>query len=72
MSTVLVCEAPSVPAGTTTISYTLRLDNAFFPNTPNSSSLALEAVPDPVVTDFHPKSILRNSLLYGVLIITVS
>ena len=72
MSTVLVCEAPAVPACTTTISYTLRLDNAFFSNTPNSSSLALEAVPDPVVTDFHPKSILHNSLLYRALTIMVS
>ena len=72
MSTVLVCEAPAVPAGTTTISYTLRLDNASFSNTLNSSSLALEAVPDPVVTDFYPKSIPRNSLPYWLLKITVS
>ena len=32
-STVLVCEAPAVPAGTTTISYTLRLDSAPSPIT---------------------------------------
>ena len=71
-STVLVCEAPAVPAGTTTVNYTLRLDNAPFPNTTSSSSLALEAVPDPVVTDFRPKSIHRNSLSYTELIILVS
>ena len=61
-STVLVCEAPAVPAGTTTISYTLRLDNAPSPNTTSSSPLALEAVPDPVVTDFNPKTILLSTL----------
>ena len=61
-STVLVCEAPDVPAGTTTISYTLRLDNAHSPNTTSSSLLALEAVPDPVVTDFNPKIIPQSTL----------
>ena len=61
-STVLVCEAPAVPAGTTTISYTLRLDSAPSPNTTSSSALALEVVPDPVVTDFNPKIIPRSTL----------
>ena len=61
-STVLVCEAPAVPAGTTTISYTLRLDNAPSPNATSSSALALEVVPDPVVTDFNPKIIPRSTL----------
>ena len=61
-STVLVCEAPAVPAGSTTISYTLRLDSAPSPNTTSSSPLALEAVPDPVVTDFNPKSIPQSTL----------
>ena len=61
-STVLVCEAPAVPAGTTTISYTLRLDSAPSPVTTSSSPLALEAVPDPVVTDFNPKTILLSTL----------
>ena len=61
-STVLVCEAPAVPAGTTTISYTLRLDNAPSPNTTSSSLLALEAVPDPVATDFNPKSVPQSTL----------
>ena len=60
-STVLVCETPAVPAGTTTISYTLRLDSAPSPITnwfESSRPLTLEAVPDPVVTDFNPKTIL--------------
>ena len=61
-STVLVCEAPAVPAGTTTISYTLRLDSAPSPNATSSSALALEVVPDPVVTDFNPKIIPRSTL----------
>ena len=61
-STVLVCEAPAVPAGTTIISYTLRLDNAPSPNTTSSSPQALEAVPDPVATDFNPKSIPLSTL----------
>ena len=61
-STVLVCETPAVPAGTTTISYTLRLDSAPSPNTTSSSLLALEAVPDPVVADFNPKTILQSTL----------
>ena len=59
---MLVCEAPAVPVGTTTISYTFRLDNAPSPNTTSSSPLALEAVPDPVVTDFNPKTIPLSML----------
>ena len=61
-STVLVCKAPAVPAGTTSISYTLRLDNAPSPNATSSSALALDVVPDPVVTDFNPKIIPRSTL----------
>ena len=70
-STVLVCEAPAVPAGTTTISYTLRLDNAPSPNTTSSSPLALEAVPDPVVTDFNPKTIPFSMLEASSTLLTI-
>ena len=70
-STVLVCEAPPVPPGTTTISYTLRLDNAPSPNTTSSSPLALEAVPDPVVTDFNPKTIPLSMLEASGTLLTV-
>ena len=69
---MLICEAPVVPAGTTFISYTLRLDDAHFPNTTSSSPLALEAVPDPVATDFNPKSIPQNTLeASSIILLTV-
>ena len=70
-STVLVCEAPAVPSGTTSISYTLRLDNAPSTNTTSSSQLALEVVPDPVVTDFNPKTIPFSMLEASSTLLTI-
>ena len=55
-----MCDVPAVPAGTTTISYTSRLDNEPSPNTTGSSPLvplALEAVPNPGVTNFNQTTI---------------
>ena len=70
-STVLVSEAPAVPAGITTISYTWRLDSAPSPNTTSSSPLALEAVPDPVVTNFNPKTIPLSMLEASGTLLTI-
>jgi len=61
-STVLVCQTPALPAVTSTVNYTLRLDSAPSPNTSSSSVLALAALPDPVATDFNPKSIPLSTL----------
>ena len=69
-STVLTCITPQLPAGTSMVSYLLRLDGAPPPNT-SFAALMLGALPDPVLDRFTPTSVPLSTLSSVSILLTI-